>query len=152
MSYLQDVPSRTGPDLCAACRKPLARHDRLLEIKIVAGVGPHPSGAGRCLYVSEMEEYAHADCDNRLLDGPFIELSRYKLKMDSDLSLIHARVPDYMCAVCKKEFQRGDRIVPVLIVEGKGMDPDTNTSAVQCSPEYEMVHWDCRDRQMTGAS
>lgn len=152
MEYRRDVTVRTGPDTCAKCRGVFARHDRLTEIKIVAGIGPHPRGAGDCLYVSEGEEYAHVQCKNVALDGPFVDLARSALKMDTEVATLGARVPDYMCARCKKRFVRGDRVVPTIIVEGIGKDPDTGAKAVQCAAEYEMVHYDCHDPQLSGAS
>lgn len=150
MSHLEDVAVRTGPDTCARCRKTLVRHDRLTEVKLVAGVGPHPRGYGEALYVSEAEEYAHVVCDNRSLDGPFIDLARSLLKVSTEIESISARVPDFMCARCKKRFERSDRVVPAIIVEGIGKDPDTGMKGVQCSPEFEMVHYDCRDPKLGG--
>lgn len=116
----------------------------------MAGVGPHPSGAGQCLYVSEMEEYAHSHCGNPALDGPFVDLPRSILKVTTEIASLTARVPDYICSRCKKRLERGDRVVPVIIVEGLGKDPDTGAKGVQCSEEYEMAHYDCHDRQLTG--
>ena len=37
-----------------------------------------------------------------------------------------------------------------IIVEGLGKDPDTGIKGVQCSPEFEMVHYDCRDPKLGG--
>lgn len=117
----------------------------------MAGVGPHPRGYGQALYVSEWEEYAHVACDNVALDGPFIDLARSKLKVTTELGSLGARVADYICARCKKQFERGDRVVPAVIVEGMARDPDTGMKGVQCSSEFEMVHYDCRDTRLTGA-
>jgi hypothetical protein len=72
--------------------------------------------------------------------------------MTSDLETLSARVPDYICARCKSQLTRGDRVVPVVLVEGIGKDPGTSNKAVQCSSEYEMVHVDCRDPQLRGGS
>lgn len=151
MDYFDNVAPRTGPDTCAKCRKTLARHDRLTEVKLVAGVGRNPSAAGQCLYVSETEEYAHLYCASPALDGPFIDIPRSVLKMDTDIEELAARVPDYICSRCKKKFVRGDRVVPVILVEGLSRDPSTGGKAVQCSGEYEMAHYDCHDPQLKGA-
>lgn len=147
--YRQDVPARTGPHECVKCCKTLARHDRLTEVKIVAGIGPSPTAAGRALYVSEEEEYAHLDCRNRDFDSPVPTLHRRALTVTIDLAPLHARTDDFICVRCKKTFVRGDRIVPTLICEGIGVDESGN-KGVQCAREYEMVHYDCHDPQLAG--
>ena len=152
MSHLTELPVRTGPDTCARCRKALVRHDRVTEVKIVAGIGPHPNGAGQCLYVGEAEEYAHRHCDNPSLSSPFLELPRSRLIVTTEIAPLKARVPDFVCALCKAKLVRGDRVVPVVLVEGIGRDPETQGKAVQCSGEYEMTHLDCRDPQLTGGA
>lgn len=149
MDHTRDIPSRTGYETCAKCRKAIARHDRITEVKIVAGVGPHPRAVGSCLYVSEAEEYAHTHCGSVALDAPFINLPRSALKVTTEIAALGARVPDYMCVRCKKRLERGDRVVPAIIVEGIGRDPDTGSKGVQCSEEYEMVHYDCHDPQLS---
>lgn len=152
MDHFEEVTIRTGPDTCAKCRKELARHDRITEVKLVAGVGPHPSAAGRCLYVSEAEEYAHMECGNTTFSEPFLEVPRSRLLVTTEIESLGARVPDYVCARCKSQLLRGDRVVPVVLVEGIGRDPETLGKAVQCSGEYEMVHLDCRDPQLRGGT
>jgi hypothetical protein len=152
VDHFEEVTIRTGPDTCAKCRKELARHDRITEVKLVAGVGTHPSAAGRCLYVSEAEEYAHMDCADAPLASPFLDIPRSRLIVTTEIESLGARVPDYICARCKEKLVRGDRVVPVVLVEGIGRDPDTLGKAVQCSHEYEMTHLDCRDPQLKGGT
>ena len=118
----------------------------------MSGVGPHPNAAGEALFVSETEEYAHLLCDTPALDGPFIDVPRSALVVTTEIKALGARVPDYICCRCKKRFIREDRVVPVIIVEGLGRDPSTGGKAVQCSNEYEMAHYDCRDPQLAGIS
>ena len=146
MDYRQDIPPRIGLDTCAKGRKPLTRHDRVLDLKIVAGIGPHPRGYGECTYISEHSEYAHVACKAAALDAPFIEIPRSRLDMTAEIASLSARVPDYQCVRCKKRFVKGDRIIgPVFIVEGIGIDPETKNKAVQCAGEFEMSHYDCNE-------
>jgi hypothetical protein len=150
VDYFDDVAPRTGPNQCAKCRKELHRADRITEVKIVGGVGSNPTGAGRCLYVCETQEYAHAECANPTLTQQLIEIPRSSLIVDTHLGPLKARTPDFMCCRCRKKLERGDRVMPVILVEGIGRDPDTQTKAVMCSSEYEMVHFDCHDPSLGG--
>ena len=92
MDYFDDVAPRTGPNQCAKCRKELHRADRITEVKIVGGVGSNPTGAGRCLYVCETQEYAHAECANPTLTQQLIEILRFVfLKMRLVLFLLELK-------------------------------------------------------------
>lgn len=152
MDYFDDVHAQTGPDSCAKCKKQFIREDRVTEIKIVAGVGSNPNARGECLYVSNYEEYAHLGCVNKSEILSRIEIPRSALVVTKDIPPLHARFHDYICNRCKKKFVRGDRVLPVLLVEGMNRDPQTGGKAVQCSGEYEMAHVDCNDTQLTGGS
>lgn len=150
MDYFADVDPQTPPDKCAKCRKGFARGERIHDVKIVAGIGSHPRGFGQTVYVSDFSEAAHASCLDTNLGDPFVELARSMLIVNKEIEPISARVPDFVCARCKKRLERGDRVYPLVIVEGVGRDPVTQGKAIQCSAEYEMIHLDCRDPKLKG--
>ncbi len=143
MDYFPNVDPQTPLDQCAKCRKGFVRGERIHVVKIVAGIGAHPRGYGETVYVSDYSESAHGSCIDTDLGNPFIDVTK-------EIEPIQARVPDFICARCKKRFQRGDRAFPLVIVEGIGRDPETQGKAVQCSAEYEMIHLDCRDPKLQG--
>lgn len=150
MDYFNDVPARVASTHCVKCHVAFQRRDNIHVVKIVAGVGKHPRGFGECTYVSDFEEMAHLNCADTTLRDPFIELPRSALAVSKDIQQLQARTPDYICAVCKKRLRREDRIFLTLIVEGVTRDPENNNKAIQCSPEYETVHVNCRDTALTG--
>lgn len=152
MDSFPEVTPTTGKGFCAKCKLVLKAGDVIHAVKIVAGVGKHPQGWGECVYVSDFEELVHADCADTFLKAPHIEIIRGTLRADKDMQQLRARTPDYMCARCHKRLVREDRIALVLIVEGIGIDPETQARGIQCSPEFESVHIDCRDRTLTGGT
>ena len=115
----------------------------------MAGIGYDPRAAGETVYLCDDEEYAHANCADRALDARRIELVERRPTV-SDNAPLKARTPDTQCAQCKRRWARGDRIMQVLIVEGHGLDPETRLPAVQCSHEFELVHFDCQHTKMGG--
>lgn len=138
-----------GPNTCLACRLSFGRHDRIIQVKIVAGIGYDPRGAGETVYLCDDEEYAHKSCYDRVLDERRIELINRR-PIVTDNAPLKARTPDTNCAQCKRRWVRGDRIVPIFIVEGEGIDPETRLPAVQCSAEYELAHFNCEHTNMGG--
>lgn len=137
-----DVPRHVDAATCVACRLTLARHDRVVEVHVVAGV------AGGQLYVNDPggTEYAHRDCTNRRADAPRIIVPR---QTATKLEHLGARDSNAHCVTCARRFQRGDRIVELLLVEGVAKDPGTDQPAARCSEDREYAHRDCKDTSLT---
>jgi hypothetical protein len=149
MDYFYDVPPRTPPTHCAKCRKQFARGDVIIDVKLVSGIGQNPSGVGKCVYLSIYEEFAHFECADPKLERPFLDTARSTLLIDVNQQPVVARAPDFVCARCREKLKREDRIITCALVEGIFPD-ERGIKSVRCSAEFEVVHVDCRDRDLTG--
>lgn len=150
-----DVPVRTDKRTCAGCRKPLGVGDRIVEVKIVAGVGHSPQHFREVVWASDYanSEVGHADCKNPRMAGKRnrIMISGREGTAVANEAIVRARSSDTQCVCCEKKYKRGDRIVTLFIVEGGMIDPETRAPTVRCSGDYEAAHYRCDDPQMTGA-
>jgi hypothetical protein len=56
-------------------------------------------------------------------------------------------VDSYICAKCRRQFQKGQRVVPVHIVAEAGAINPANLKekGVELFAEFEFAHFDCRD-------
>lgn len=151
-SRFPDVPARVRPDTCIRCHIVFSVGDRVTQILIVAGIGPHPSGLSRVPFLCDVPEFGHLRCKDRMLQAANTSLilpPRNTLKPTNNSRALRPRVPEYLCALCKKPLEREDRVLAVVPVRGIGIDPDTNQPAAECSDEYEIVHFDCSDPKLT---
>jgi len=60
------------------------------------------------------------------------------------------RVAGDTCIRCRRKFQTGERITPVMIVLKTGHHPnDPREVGVHMSNEFELAHIDCHDPSLT---
>ncbi len=60
------------------------------------------------------------------------------------------RVWSDTCVRCRKRFARGDRVLPVMIVAGVGVDAESMRETAVAGAFYEISHLDCTDPQLLG--
>lgn len=146
MNHFDAVPVRTPNGVCAVCHKKFERGDRRLQVSIVAGIGRHPYTGRPVVYANDFQhsEWAHVKCDNPKARRSVVMYGQKRVP------LTEARDSDTRCPVCDVKFQIGDRIVPTFIVLGQGVDPETKREAAVCHEDFEHVHKDCSDPQLSG--
>lgn len=146
LDIFPDVAIRASLDTCVRCRIQFKRNDKITQIWAVTGIGRHPEDGRKSAYMNEVPEYGHANCKDAADAENIIipPVPRELLSMSLD-KLIRPRFPEYMCSRCKKTLKREDRVLTVTIVQGIDKDPETNFPAAVCSPEFEIVHVDCKD-------
>lgn len=65
---------------------------------------------------------------------------------------IHPRGNADTCMKCKKKFEMGDRVQMALIVVGTGRNPkNPRELGAMLSEEFELVHINCADPQLSSA-
>lgn len=71
---------------------------------------------------------------------------------DSDYQKTQKRVPDHMCARCRRSFQVGDRVQHAFILlDPNAYNPDKITErGLMLGTDCEFVHCDCEDPQLLG--
>lgn len=139
MISFPDVPVRTDAATCAVCRVGLAVGDRVVIVKIVAGIGPHPRTGRRVIYLSDDQnsERAHATCVG-VRKKPMIDRPGDPAVRDTDTR----------CGGCDALYRRGDRVLPVFVVVEIAVDPETRRPAAKCAEEHEHYHARCDDPQL----
>lgn len=139
-----DVVRRIDYETCVKCRRLFTRGDALLQIWVVAGVGPHPQTGRLTPWLMDDPLFGHGVCDNRPLVVGQVDVPRNRL-VPMPSAELRARTPDYQCRRCQQKLKRGDCILTVVRVEGIVVDPSTKFPGVQCSTEWESLHADCHD-------
>jgi hypothetical protein len=134
-----DVPVRTDTATCAVCRNLFVARDRIVIVKIVAGVGPHPRTGRRVIYLSDDDnsERAHVACVGAR-KKPMIERPCDPGVRDTDTR----------CGGCDAAYRRGDRVMPVYVVLAVRKDPETGRMSSECAEEHEHYHARCDDPQL----
>lgn len=66
--------------------------------------------------------------------------------------VIQKRVPDHICARCRKPFAVGDRVqMAYILCNPHAYNPDRFTErGLELGTDCEFTHCDCRDPQLTG--
>lgn len=134
------------PATCMRCRALLPRGNRVLEVYTVEAV------VGSELIVSPYLLYLHRDCPDPALKIVPIDASALvepaSRQQLTDMKDIDPLTPENICRLCRRAFQRGDRVVIVHLVVGRGIDPETKREAAAISPNFEVAHFACGDRAL----
>jgi hypothetical protein len=152
---MKHLHRRFPSSICTVCRDVFSPLDRRIPIFIVEGLGPHQSGVGMNLFVSDEIEFRHASCEKPGLK-PLIY--SHKPKRLRGIAMFDPnkippplpRFPTYCCAICQKNFEVGDRIEQAYIIAGIGNDPETGCTEAIASPNIESIHVRCNDPKLTG--
>lgn len=64
--------------------------------------------------------------------------------------VLRQRVPTTTCARCRKPLAAGDRVMPAMIVQKIGRDPESQDLGAFLGSDFELVHADCLDMQLAG--
>jgi hypothetical protein len=151
--YWETEP-RTPSVICACCHQQFDKEHRIIPIYIFSTIATHPSGAGFAGYCCRKTEFRHADCKNpsnkNLIAVPNLLNIGMPSMPASSYPDIEPRTASYICARCKKEFKRNDRIELSYIIIGVGPDPETGAVEGVCSANFEAQHTDCSDPQLAG--
>jgi len=140
---LPDVTrARTETYVCPNCNKHIKAGDRVFLNLISLGKNPGDI-SGNTLEIGMEFEYIHADCKNPGL----YPVPRRKAHRD-DLSP-HLVDRDTRCTRCRKPFELGDRLVPVMIARGKMHDP-TNPAVpgLELMENFELMHAACANPRL----
>lgn len=68
--------------------------------------------------------------------------------MSHDIAPEHLRphCDTWVCGKCRKEIQKGDRVMQVFIALGKAHNPsNVMEMGMSLAPEWELVHVNCND-------
>ena len=96
-----------------------------------------------------LPEAAHEDCDNPARRWAHKTINIHTLKRD-DMSTAKVELaPSHQCKHCGLPWQRGDRIVEIVRVEGVFFDATANGPGIKCSSDAEYVHANCADRDLS---
>ena len=63
---------------------------------------------------------------------------------------LHPRGSTNLCIRCRKQFEPGDRVYPIYIVQKTGPNPDNlREQGAWLTGEFELSHADCKNPQLS---
>ena len=66
------------------------------------------------------------------------------------MASLRQKVPTTLCAVCRKPFMPGDRVVTVYIVQKTGHNMETKDMGAWLGEDFELMHAACPDPGLEG--
>ena len=63
---------------------------------------------------------------------------------------LNQKVPTTLCAVCRKFFNPGDRVITVFIVQKTGHNMETKDMGAWIGADFELMHASCADPSLEG--
>lgn len=146
---------------CVRCDKLLGRGVAVRPVFIVGTVGKSPVNGKPILVLASSpdrqiyNEFVHVRCDDPTTKNTSLVYpapKEYPLMTESDrpaFAEIEPREEPYRCVLCKKDFERGDRIYTMHMILGIGKSPTSRKPEAAASGNYEVCHASCSDPQLS---